>query len=249
MTYDPDRDDAFLTTVVPGHAELDRGRGSRRARVVGPAPPPRRRRRPHRGVRRVPGAGSRARRTRRRSAASSPSRSSRAPPSRRAPSWPPIPRQHRTPGRRCGSSSVTSTDATCSFDQPGRGVAVVDVDAVELRPVDVPGRSVVHEVEVDLTAHPLAIGGGRGRPGPRAEPLPRSGRPPRRRSLGAAERAVDLAVEHAGNREQFGKPIGTFQAVRHLLAWAKTDCIALDSVIRKAVAPARRRHRSGTARS
>jgi acyl-CoA dehydrogenase-like protein len=120
------------------------------------------------------------------------------------------------------------------FDQPGRGVAVVDVDAVELRPVDVSGRSVVHEVEVDVTAHPLAIGEDAA-----AQARERSlflGRlAAASETLGAAERAVDLAVEHAGHREQFGKPIGTFQAVRHLLAWAKTDCTALDSVIRKAL--------------
>jgi len=34
---------------------------------------------------------------------------------------------------------------------------------------------------------------------------------------------------------QFGQPIGTFQAVRHLLAWAKTDCTAIDAVVRKAL--------------
>lgn len=32
---------------------------------------------------------------------------------------------------------------------------------------------------------------------------------------GLAERARDLAVEHACNRQQFGKPIGTFQAIKH----------------------------------
>jgi len=54
--------------------------------------------------------------------------------------------------------------------------------------------------------------------------------------LGAAEAAVDLAIEYSGDRVQFGEPIGRFQAVRHLLVWGRTDCVALDGVARQAVA-------------
>ena len=38
------------------------------------------------------------------------------------------------------------------------------------------------------------------------------------RALGAAERAFELAVEHAKVRKQFGQFIGQFQAVQHKLA-------------------------------
>lgn len=37
-------------------------------------------------------------------------------------------------------------------------------------------------------------------------------------ALGLAQRMVDMAVAYSCDREQFGKPIGSFQAVKHLLA-------------------------------
>ena len=39
--------------------------------------------------------------------------------------------------------------------------------------------------------------------------------------LGLAQRAVDLAVSYARERQQFGKPIGSYQAVKHHLASAQ----------------------------
>src|SRR5207244_9533939 len=42
-------------------------------------------------------------------------------------------------------------------------------------------------------------------------------------ALGVAQRALDLAVEHAKTRIQFEKPIGTYQAVSHPLAQTYTD--------------------------
>ncbi|MFE9865322.1 acyl-CoA dehydrogenase family protein [Streptomyces sp. NPDC005506] len=36
--------------------------------------------------------------------------------------------------------------------------------------------------------------------------------------LGSAARTTEMAVQHARGREQFGSPIGTFQAVKHLCA-------------------------------
>ncbi|MFD7434524.1 acyl-CoA dehydrogenase family protein [Streptomyces sp. NPDC059861] len=37
-------------------------------------------------------------------------------------------------------------------------------------------------------------------------------------AVGAADRVLERTVEHVGRREQFGRPIGSFQAVKHRLA-------------------------------
>ncbi len=42
--------------------------------------------------------------------------------------------------------------------------------------------------------------------------------------IGIAERARDLAVEYAGSRVQFGRPIGSFQAIKHRCSDIATRC-------------------------
>ncbi|WP_052666518.1 acyl-CoA dehydrogenase family protein [Nitriliruptor alkaliphilus] len=49
--------------------------------------------------------------------------------------------------------------------------------------------------------------------------------------VGLAGTAMDLAVRYAGEREQFGRPIGGFQAIKHLCA----DMLARTEVARAAV--------------
>lgn len=55
-------------------------------------------------------------------------------------------------------------------------------------------------------------------------PLPGAGDEARARAamaceaVGVAQRALDLGIEHAKTREQFGKPIGVYQAISHALA-------------------------------
>ena len=57
-----------------------------------------------------------------------------------------------------------------------------------------------------------------------ATPLPGSGDAARARTamaceaVGVAQRVLELGIEHARTREQFGKPIGVYQAVSHALA-------------------------------
>ncbi|WP_068265581.1 acyl-CoA dehydrogenase family protein [Janibacter limosus] len=53
-------------------------------------------------------------------------------------------------------------------------------------------------------------------------------------SAGAAQRVLEMAVEHAKVREQFGKPIGAFQAVKHLCADIFTVAESATAVARHA---------------
>lgn len=49
--------------------------------------------------------------------------------------------------------------------------------------------------------------------------------------LGVAEYALEMAVEYAKDRVQFGKPIGSFQAVKHKLADALVDVEGMRSTV------------------
>jgi alkylation response protein AidB-like acyl-CoA dehydrogenase len=42
-------------------------------------------------------------------------------------------------------------------------------------------------------------------------------------AVGAAERALEMTVQHARDREPFGRPIGSFQAVAHRCVDMRTD--------------------------
>ena len=42
-------------------------------------------------------------------------------------------------------------------------------------------------------------------------------------AVGIAQRVLELGIEHAKTRKQFGKPIGVYQAVSHQLANTYTD--------------------------
>ena len=120
------------------------------------------------------------------------------------------------------------------FDVPGDGVHLVDAVELHHESVQVAGHLSVAEVSVELHGRLPTL------PETAAAPL-------RARSmylgrlgaaaelLGAAEKVVAMAVEYATVREQFGRPIGTFQALRHLLAWAATDHVAVDAAVRRGI--------------
>jgi hypothetical protein len=134
-------------------------------------------------------------------------------------------------------------DRKLLIDRPGEGAAIFDHGTVGLRGLGVLGDLRLHEVtDVDAGGATLlddAVAA------PRRAESTRLGRIALAYEIaGAAERALDLAVEHATAREQFGAPIGTFQAVRHLLAWASADIVAITSLARQSIllgsaAPAR----------
>jgi alkylation response protein AidB-like acyl-CoA dehydrogenase len=53
-------------------------------------------------------------------------------------------------------------------------------------------------------------------------------------NIGAAQACVDLAIQYAKDRKQFGKPIGTFQAIGHMLADMQTEVEAARTLVWKA---------------
>ncbi|MCC6776753.1 MAG: acyl-CoA/acyl-ACP dehydrogenase [Hyphomicrobiales bacterium] len=55
-------------------------------------------------------------------------------------------------------------------------------------------------------------------------------------SVGAAQGIVDLAVQYAKDRKQFGRPIGTFQAIGHMIADMATEVEAARALTAQAAA-------------
>ncbi|WP_350301823.1 acyl-CoA dehydrogenase family protein [Peribacillus frigoritolerans] len=49
--------------------------------------------------------------------------------------------------------------------------------------------------------------------------------------LGVAQRLLNLSIEHAKHRVQFGRPIGEFQAIQHMLAEMATEIYAARSML------------------
>jgi alkylation response protein AidB-like acyl-CoA dehydrogenase len=62
-----------------------------------------------------------------------------------------------------------------------------------------------------------------GTPLPLARDIPRARAAMAAEAVGIAQRVLELGVEHAKTREQFGKPIGVYQAVSHQLADTYAD--------------------------
>jgi alkylation response protein AidB-like acyl-CoA dehydrogenase len=62
-----------------------------------------------------------------------------------------------------------------------------------------------------------------GAPLPGARDVPRARAAMAAEAVGIAQRALELGIEHARTREQFGRPIGVYQAVSHQLADTYAD--------------------------
>jgi hypothetical protein len=136
----------------------------------------------------------------------------------------------RRRSRRRGLVDVAVGDPSGSrllVDRPGSGAGLVAAEHADLQPIALAGGLTLYEVAVPDDAWEPAV----------AEHVAAAARATSSRlgrvalaleMLGAAETAVALAVAHACEREQFGQPIGRYQAVRHLLAWATTDCRAIE---------------------
>ncbi|MGI8335555.1 acyl-CoA dehydrogenase family protein [Actinomadura scrupuli] len=108
---------------------------------------------------------------------------------------------------------------TASGDQ-GTGLYAVSGDAeglsrTALNTLDATRRLARLEF-ADTPAHP--VGGGADAPRILAEVLDHAAVALAAESVGGAQRVMEMAVEHAKTRVQFGRPIGAFQAVKHACA-------------------------------
>jgi alkylation response protein AidB-like acyl-CoA dehydrogenase len=112
-------------------------------------------------------------------------------------------------------------------------VVVIDDDALTL--LDLTGRRPAREPAMDLT-RPVgwlqADGGERiGGPEDAEALLDRAVAGHAAEMLGGADRVLEMAVEYAKERKQFGQPIGSFQAVKHRCADMLVDVEGMRSVV------------------
>lgn len=102
------------------------------------------------------------------------------------------------PGAAAGEVVVTAVD----------GALVPWLDEADVVQGDVTGAVPLRSVDPLTPLHRV----------PGAEPLARAALLYAAEQLGSAARTCESAVQHARRREQFGRPIGAFQAVKHLCA-------------------------------
>ncbi|WP_405524853.1 acyl-CoA dehydrogenase family protein [Streptomyces canus] len=123
-----------------------------------------------------------------------------------------------------GGSSAAAGSGSAFVAAAGSGSAAVPgsspVEAASSSSAAAPGRSSTTAPDRSSTTAPARDPSPSGFPVARA---PRVADPvavllTAAEQLGTAARVCELAVQHAGTREQFGQPIGAFQAVKHLCA-------------------------------
>jgi alkylation response protein AidB-like acyl-CoA dehydrogenase len=132
-------------------------------------------------------------------------------------------------------------------DRPDRPVLVPYAPVAGLAVVASAGGVVVHDLRdtgsigaepaMDLTRcvgwlpADLAVADEVGGPDEAAALLDRGAVATAAETLGAADRVLAMAVDHAKNRVQFGKPIGSFQAVKHRCADMLVDVEGMRSTV------------------
>jgi len=127
------------------------------------------------------------------------------------------------------------TDTRVNYRQ-GMSLLLVDNDApgLELKKLDMLGRRCVGTWELyfdDVRVPGERLIGGENRgwdvllSGLQAERITSAAG-----YLGGAQAVLDLALDYARTRRQFGRPIGTFQAIAHMLADMQTDLEAARSL-------------------
>jgi alkylation response protein AidB-like acyl-CoA dehydrogenase len=109
--------------------------------------------------------------------------------------------------------------------RPAAGITLFLVDrhapGVAVRPFETIDRTRrVYEVHLRKVRVPVDCRlGAEGAAWPRIEPLLDAGAVALAAdSLGGADRALEMSVAYARTREQFGRPIGSFQAIKHMAA-------------------------------
>ncbi|MEV0258353.1 acyl-CoA dehydrogenase family protein [Streptomyces sp. NPDC050732] len=114
------------------------------------------------------------------------------------------------PGAATGETVVTEVDGSLVPWLAEADVVRGDATgAVPLRSVD--PLTPLHRVPVPTAGHPAARAAQEAREAPAVLLYAAE-------QLGSATRSCETAVQHARRREQFGRPIGAFQAVKHLCA-------------------------------
>ncbi|MPY52012.1 acyl-CoA dehydrogenase family protein [Streptomyces acidicola] len=109
----------------------------------------------------------------------------------------------RVPGAATGEAVVTAV----------QGGLVEWLDEADVVRGDASGAVPLRSVDPLTPLHRVPDGGGTAPPDvPLAVLLTAA------EQLGSASRTCELAVQHARTREQFGRPVGAFQAVKHLCA-------------------------------
>ncbi len=146
------------------------------------------------------------------------------------------------PGAVVGASGITGTVASVLGADRARRLLVPVDGALVLVDVDAPGVEIRPRVLTDRTrtAADIVFSGAAGTPVGDASVLEqvalRAAVLVSADALGVTERMLEMAVEYAKQRQQFGVPIGSFQAVKHAAAQMLVQVESARSIVYLAAA-------------